>query len=63
MANYGQHPQMGFKPPSNAPHPTHQAVQIAEADKFVKKIEKLQQFFTDEMTWAQSVYKAVVNKK
>ena len=54
---------MGFEPPSNAPYPTHQAVQIAEADKFIKKMEELQQFLTDEMTWAQSVYKAVVNKK
>ena len=38
-------------------------MQIAKADKFVKKIEELQQFLTDEMTWAQSVYKVVVNKK
>ena len=54
---------MGFEPPSNAPHPAHQAVQIAEADKFVKKMEELQQFLTDEMTWAQSVYEAAANKK
>ena len=26
-------------------------------------MEKLQQFLTDEITWAQSVYKTVVNKK
>ena len=52
LANYGQYPQMGFKPPNNTPYPAHQAVQIAEADKFVKKIEELQQFFTDEMIWA-----------
>ena len=38
-------------------------MQITEADKFVKKIEELQQFLINEMTWAQSVYKAVVNKK
>ena len=54
---------MGFKPLSNALYPAHQAVQIAEADKFIKKMEELQQFLTNEMTWAQSVYKAVVNKK
>ena len=54
---------MGFKPLSNAPHPAHQAVQITEADKFVKKIKELQQFLTNEMTWAQSVYKATANKK
>ena len=54
---------MGFKPLSNAPYFAYQALQIAETDKFVKKMEKLQQFFINEMTWAQSVYKAVVNKK
>ena len=54
---------MGFKPPSNTPYPAYQALQIAEADKFVKKIEELQQFLTNDMIWAQSVYKAVANKK
>ena len=43
---------MGFKPLSNAPYPAYQAVQIAEADKFVKKMEELQQFLINEMTWA-----------
>ena len=38
-------------------------MQIAEADRFVKKMEELQQFLTNKMIWAQSVYKAVVNKK
>ena len=38
-------------------------MQITEVDKFVKKIEELQQFLINEMIWAQSVYKAVVNKK
>ena len=54
---------MGFKPLNNTPYPAYQAVQIAEVNRFIKKMEKLQQFFTDEMIWAQSVYKAVVNKK
>ena len=54
---------MGFKPLSNTPYPTYQAVQIAETDKFIKKMEELQQFLINEMIWAQSVYKAVVNKK
>ena len=54
---------MGFKPLNNAFYPTYQAVQIAEADKFVKKIKKLQQFLTNKIIWAQSVYKAVGNKK
>jgi len=50
LANYGQHPQMGFEPLNNTPHFAHQALQVAEADKFVKKMEELQQFLTDEMT-------------
>ena len=54
---------MGFKPLNNAPYLIYQALQIAEADRFIKKIKELQQFLTDEMTWAQSVYKAAVNKK
>jgi transposase InsO family protein len=52
LANYGQHPRMGFEPSTNAPYPAYQALQVAEADKFVKKMEELQQFLTDEMTWA-----------
>jgi hypothetical protein len=62
LANYGQHPRMGFEPSTNAPYPAYQALQVAEADKFVKKMEELQQFLTDEMTWAQSVYEAAANK-
>ena len=54
---------MGFKPFSNIPYPTYHALQIAKANKFIKKIKKLQQFLTDKIIWAQSIYKAVVNKK
>ena len=43
---------MGFEPPSNAPYPAYQALQIAEADRFIEKIEELQQFLINEMTWA-----------
>ena len=43
LANYSQHPQMGFKPLNNTPHFAHQALQIAKTDRFVKKKkEKLQ---------------------
>jgi len=41
LANYGQHPQMGFKPFSNVPCLAYQALQVAEANEFVKKIEEL----------------------
>ena len=54
---------MGFKPLNNTSYSTYQAVQITEADRFVKKIKELQQFLTNKMIWAQSIYKAVVNKK
>jgi len=62
LANYSQHPWMGFEPSNNAFYPAYQALQVAETDRFVKKMEELQQFLTDEMTWAQSVYKAFANK-
>ena len=54
---------MGFKPFSNILRPTYYALQVTEANEFIKKMEELQQFFINEMTWAQSVYKTVVNKK
>ena len=54
---------MGFEPFSNVPRPARHALQVAEANEFVKKMEELQQFLTDEMTWAQSVYEAAANKK
>ena len=54
---------MGFKPLSNAPYSIYQALQIAEADRFIKKIEELQQFLINKIIWAQSVYKAIANKK
>ena len=39
-------------------------MQIVEADRFIKKkMEELQQFLINEIIWAQSVYKAIVNKK
>ena len=41
---------MGFEPLSNAPYFAYQALQIVEADKFIKKIEELQQFFTNKIT-------------
>jgi len=62
LANYSQHSQMGFKPLNNTPHFIHQTLQITKANKFVKKMKKLQQFFIDKMTWAQFVYKASINK-
>ena len=42
---------MGFKPFSNISYPTYHALQVAEANKFIKKMEELQQFLTDEMIW------------
>jgi len=40
---------MGFEPLSNTLCLIHHAPQITKANKFVKKMEKLQQFLTDEM--------------
>ena len=41
---------MGFKPLNNTPYFVYQALQVTETDRFVKKMEELQQFFTDKIT-------------
>jgi uncharacterized membrane protein YwzB len=41
---------MGFKPFSNILCLTYYALQVAEVNEFIEKMEELQQFFTDEMT-------------
>ena len=43
---------MGFEPFSNIPYFAYYALQITEINKFIKKMEELQQFFTDKMIWA-----------
>ena len=43
---------MGFKPFSNIPCPTYYALQVTEVNKFVEKMEELQQFLTDKTIWA-----------
>jgi uncharacterized membrane protein YwzB len=43
---------MGFKPFSNILCPTYYALQVTEANEFIKKMEELQQFLTDKMIWA-----------
>ena len=63
LANYGQHLQIGFKSFSDIPCPAYYTLQVVEANEFVKKIKKLHQFLINKMIWAQSVYKAIVNKK
>jgi hypothetical protein len=40
---------MGFEPFSDVPCPAYYALQVVEANKFVEKIEELQQFLTDEI--------------
>ena len=54
---------MGFKSFSNIPCPTYYALQVIKANEFIKKIKELQQFLINKIIWAQSIYKAVINKK
>ena len=49
LANYGQHPRMGFEPFSNVPRLAYQALQVIEVNEFVKKIEELQEFLINEI--------------
>jgi uncharacterized membrane protein YwzB len=43
---------MGFKPFNDIPCLTYYTLQVTEANKFIKKMEELQQFLTDEIIWA-----------
>ena len=41
LANYSQHPQMGFEPLNNTLCPAHHTPQVTKANRFVKKMEEL----------------------
>jgi hypothetical protein len=62
LANSGQHPCMGFKPPSELPRPAYQQPQVQQVNQFVDNMAKLTQFLKDEMTWSQAIYKDKANR-
>jgi hypothetical protein len=52
LANSGQHPRMGFEPPTvSQRQPT-----LVNVDTFVSNMDELNQFLREEMAWAQAIY-------
>jgi transposase InsO family protein len=62
LANSGQHPRMGFEPPTERPRPHHQAVQARDANRFVDTMSDLNERLRSEMKWAQAVYESNANR-
>lgn len=62
FANSGQHPRMGFEPPTDLPRPPYQRGQALSANEFVQKMSDLQDFLREEMRWAQAVYESNANR-
>ena len=63
MACYGQHPRMGFEPPTNTRRPPHQALQAQEANRMVDKMQDITEFIREELTWAQALQQEYANRK
>lgn len=62
LANSGQHPRMGFEPPSDMLRPLYQSVQVADANKMVAKIRDLTEFVREELLWAQALQQEHANR-
>jgi hypothetical protein len=62
LADSGQHPRMGFEPPTDTPRPHYQALQAREANEFVKTMADLDEHLKSEMKWAQAVYESNANR-
>jgi hypothetical protein len=56
LANYGQHPRMGFEPPSDPPVFGNRRPQTVAVNQFVSDMDELNEYLRDEMAWAQAVY-------
>ena len=62
LANSGQHPRMGFEPPTDINRPTYQRSQVEQVDTFVNQMKDLTNYLREEMTWAQAVYADKANR-
>jgi hypothetical protein len=56
LANYGQHPRMGFEPPAKSSTTSTQYSQTITAEQFVANMTELNEYLREEMAWAQAVY-------
>ncbi len=62
LANYGQHPRLGFEPPTEKPRPTYQHSQVRDANRFVESMQDITEYLREEMGWAQAVYEEKANR-
>ena len=62
LANSGQHPRMGFEPPTDLPRPRYQVVQAQDANRFVETMSDLNEYLKSEMKWAQATYESNANR-
>ena len=62
LANTGQHPRMGFEPPTDLPRPRYQVVQAQDANRFVETMSDLNEYLRSEMKWAQAIYESNANR-
>jgi hypothetical protein len=63
LANTGQHPRMGFEPPTRIVRRPYQALQALEANRMIEKMADIQQLVREEMTWAQALQEEYANRK
>ena len=65
LANYGQHPRVGFEPAEPLPQDlTAQArAQLIAADEFVTRMETLNDHLRDEMLIAQAIFESSANQR
>jgi hypothetical protein len=61
FANSGQHPRMGYEPPTGQIRPVYQRSQALDANAFVEKMSEIEGFLKEEMQWAQAVYENTAN--
>jgi hypothetical protein len=63
LANSGQHPRMGFEPPSNTLRPPHQKLQVGDVNRLVDKLRDLSEYVREELLWAQASQQEYANRK
>jgi hypothetical protein len=65
LANYGQHPRVGFEPLDHPPQDAsaYARANILQADKLVQRMQDLDTHLREEMTIAQAIMEAQTNSR
>ena len=61
LANFGQHPRMGFESPGPLPTGTEARIQASDADNFVAKMQELTEHLREEMLISQVEQESYAN--